>query len=47
VTPDEFRRYGHLRLSVGLEEPDDLLADLEAALSAATPSAPPQRFASR
>ena len=45
--PAEFRRYGHLRLSVGLEEPDDLLADLDAALSAATPSAPPQRFASR
>ena len=45
--PAEFRRYGHLRLSVGLEEPDDLLADLDAALSAATPSTPPQRFASR
>ncbi|MEJ2866864.1 aminotransferase class I/II-fold pyridoxal phosphate-dependent enzyme [Actinomycetospora sp. OC33-EN08] len=30
--PDEFRRYGHLRLSVGLEDPDDLVADLTAAL---------------
>ncbi|WP_394684734.1 trans-sulfuration enzyme family protein [uncultured Microbacterium sp.] len=32
--PEEFRRYGHLRLSVGLEDPDDLLADLGAALDA-------------
>ncbi|WJS90379.1 trans-sulfuration enzyme family protein [Microbacterium testaceum] len=32
--PEEFRRYGHLRLSVGLEDPDDLLADLAAALEA-------------
>lgn len=30
--PEEFRRYGHLRLSVGLEDPDDLVADLAAAL---------------
>lgn len=30
--PDEFRRYGHLRLSVGLEDPDDLIADLAGAL---------------
>ncbi|GLZ55352.1 aminotransferase class I/II-fold pyridoxal phosphate-dependent enzyme [Actinomycetospora sp. NBRC 106378] len=30
--PAEFRRYGHLRLSVGLEDPDDLVADLAAAL---------------
>lgn len=30
--PEEFRRYGHLRLSVGLEDADDLLADLAAAL---------------
>jgi methionine-gamma-lyase len=30
--PDEFRRYGHLRFSVGLEDPDDLVADLAAAL---------------
>ncbi|MFC5061024.1 trans-sulfuration enzyme family protein [Actinomycetospora atypica] len=35
--PEEFRRYGHLRLSVGLEDPDDLLADLAAALETATP----------
>ena len=32
--PEEFRRYGHLRLSVGLEDPDDLLSDLAAALEA-------------
>lgn len=32
--PEEFRQYGHLRLSVGLEDPDDLLADLAAALEA-------------
>ncbi|MFZ8758739.1 trans-sulfuration enzyme family protein [Microbacterium sp. HMH0099] len=32
--PEEFRRFGHLRLSVGLEDPDDLLADLGAALDA-------------
>ncbi|MDD7939695.1 aminotransferase class I/II-fold pyridoxal phosphate-dependent enzyme [Actinomycetospora lutea] len=30
--PAEFRRYGHLRFSVGLEDPDDLIADLAAAL---------------
>ncbi len=34
--PEEFRRYGHLRLSVGLEDADDLLADLAAALDAVT-----------
>ncbi|MDU0367991.1 aminotransferase class V-fold PLP-dependent enzyme [Microbacterium sp. KSW4-17] len=33
--PEPFRRYGHLRLSVGLEDADDLLADLAAALDAA------------
>ncbi|MEW1707452.1 aminotransferase class V-fold PLP-dependent enzyme [Microbacterium sp. NPDC089190] len=33
--PEPFRRYGHLRLSVGLEDADDLLADLVAALDAA------------
>lgn len=32
--PEEFRRYGHLRLSVGLEDADDLVADLSAALDA-------------
>ena len=32
--PTPFRRFGHLRLSVGLEEPEDLLADLDAALAA-------------
>lgn len=31
--PEEFRRLGHLRLSVGLEDPRDLVADLEQALS--------------
>ncbi|SCX71661.1 PLP-dependent aspartate aminotransferase family protein [Variovorax sp. EL159] len=30
--PDVFREYGHLRLSVGLEDPADLLADIKAAL---------------
>ncbi|MFT4213150.1 MAG: aminotransferase class V-fold PLP-dependent enzyme [Microbacterium sp.] len=32
--PDEFRRYGHLRFSVGLEDPGDLETDLRAALDA-------------
>lgn len=32
--PEEFRTWGHLRLSVGLEDVDDLLADLAAALDA-------------
>lgn len=35
--PEEFRRYGHLRLSVGLEDPEDLEADLAAALDAVLP----------
>ena len=33
--PEPFRRYGHLRLSVGLEDPEDLIADLRAALDEA------------
>ena len=32
--PPEFRRYGHLRFSVGLEDPEDLVNDLAAALDA-------------
>ncbi|MGF6999679.1 trans-sulfuration enzyme family protein [Paraburkholderia sp. GAS32] len=32
--PREFQKYGHLRLSVGLEDPDDLVADIAAALDA-------------
>jgi methionine-gamma-lyase len=32
--PEPMRRLGHLRLSVGIEDPDDLLADLSAALDA-------------
>ncbi len=32
--PEEFCTYGHLRLSVGLEDPADLIADLAAALDA-------------
>lgn len=32
--PAEFRRYGHLRFSVGLEDADDLEADLRGALDA-------------
>jgi cystathionine beta-lyase/cystathionine gamma-synthase len=35
--PEEFRTWGHLRLSVGLEDPDDLVADLRAALEATFP----------
>jgi cystathionine beta-lyase/cystathionine gamma-synthase len=30
--PEAFREYGHLRLSVGLEDADDLIADILAAL---------------
>jgi cystathionine beta-lyase/cystathionine gamma-synthase len=33
--PPEFRRYGHLRCSVGLEDPRDLVADLDQALTVA------------
>ncbi|RQR85263.1 aminotransferase class V-fold PLP-dependent enzyme [Burkholderia sp. Bp9012] len=32
--PAEFQKYGHLRLSIGLEDPDDLIADISAALEA-------------
>jgi methionine-gamma-lyase len=32
--PEGFRTLGHLRFSVGLEDPDDLIADLKAALDA-------------
>ncbi|MET4783004.1 aminotransferase class I/II-fold pyridoxal phosphate-dependent enzyme [Glaciihabitans sp. UYNi722] len=32
--PEPFRRLGHLRFSIGLEEADDLIADLAAALDA-------------
>jgi cystathionine beta-lyase/cystathionine gamma-synthase len=35
--PEEFRQYGHLRFSVGLEDADDLIADLSAALDATFP----------
>jgi methionine-gamma-lyase len=30
--PDAFREHGHLRLSIGLEDPNDLIADIQAAL---------------
>jgi methionine-gamma-lyase len=30
--PEVFREYGHLRLSIGLEDPADLIADIKAAL---------------
>jgi cystathionine beta-lyase/cystathionine gamma-synthase len=30
--PEVFRKYGHLRLSIGLEDPDDLIADIRSAL---------------
>jgi Cystathionine beta-lyases/cystathionine gamma-synthases len=32
--PEQFRKWGHLRFSVGLEDVDDLLEDLRAALDA-------------
>ncbi|MGW9631396.1 trans-sulfuration enzyme family protein [Agromyces sp. NPDC055520] len=32
--PDGFKRYGHLRFSIGLEDADDLIADLRQALDA-------------
>jgi methionine-gamma-lyase len=32
--PEPFRQYGHLRFSVGLEDPADLIADISAALDA-------------
>ncbi|ANI91879.1 trans-sulfuration enzyme family protein [Dietzia timorensis] len=37
--PEEFQTFGHLRLSVGLEDPDDLIADFEQALDACANSA--------
>ncbi|RJT30841.1 cystathionine gamma-lyase, partial [Mesorhizobium waimense] len=30
--PPNFQKYGHLRLSIGLEDPEDLIADIESAL---------------
>jgi cystathionine beta-lyase/cystathionine gamma-synthase len=30
--PDAFQTYGHMRLSIGLEDPADLIADIKAAL---------------
>ncbi|WP_258341679.1 trans-sulfuration enzyme family protein [Saccharopolyspora gregorii] len=36
--PEQFQRYGHLRLAVGLEDADDLIADLRGALDAALPA---------
>lgn len=35
--PELFQRYGHLRLAVGLEDPDDLITDIRAALDTAMP----------
>jgi methionine-gamma-lyase len=35
--PPEFRRYGHLRFSVGLEDADDLATDIRTALDEALP----------
>lgn len=37
--PDEFKKYGHLRFSIGIEDPDDLIADLTGALDATFPLA--------
>lgn len=36
--PEEFRRYGYLRLSVGLEDPEDLIKDISAVLNETFPS---------
>ncbi|QIK48483.1 aminotransferase class I/II-fold pyridoxal phosphate-dependent enzyme [Gordonia hongkongensis] len=36
--PEPFREWGHLRFSVGLEDADDLIADLAAALDATFPA---------
>jgi cystathionine beta-lyase/cystathionine gamma-synthase len=36
--PENFRTYGHLRLSIGLEDTDDLIADLRTALDRTFPS---------
>lgn len=36
--PEQFQRYGHLRLAVGLEDAEDLIADLRGALDAALPA---------
>ncbi|HWT33036.1 MAG TPA: aminotransferase class V-fold PLP-dependent enzyme [Microbacterium sp.] len=41
--PEPFRRMGHLRLSVGLEDVDDLLADLSGALDETFRRATPSR----
>ncbi|WP_246501719.1 trans-sulfuration enzyme family protein [Mesorhizobium caraganae] len=30
--PPDFQKYGHLRLSIGLEDPEDLITDIKAAL---------------
>ena len=38
--PEPFREWGHLRFSVGLEDADDLIADIAAALDATFPDAP-------
>ena len=35
--PEEFHTFGHLRFSVGLEDTDDIIADLRAALAATLP----------
>ena len=32
--PEPFKKYGHLRFSVGIEDPDDLIEDLDGALAA-------------
>ncbi|TCK22601.1 trans-sulfuration enzyme family protein [Pseudonocardia endophytica] len=40
--PTEFQERGHLRFSVGIEEPDDLIADLDAALDAVAPARRPR-----
>ncbi|MCY1268121.1 L-methionine gamma-lyase [compost metagenome] len=36
--PKEFQQYGHLRLSVGLEDPEDLIKDISAALDETFPN---------
>ncbi len=45
--PETFLTYGHLRLSVGLEDADDLVADLQAALDATDLTGSPVRSSTR
>ncbi|MCJ8057160.1 aminotransferase class I/II-fold pyridoxal phosphate-dependent enzyme [Shinella curvata] len=35
--PENFRKYGHLRLSIGLEDPEDIISDIKNALALTFP----------